>query len=157
MAGLSVEYINPFLFSATQILKQTCMVDVKVGKPYLKDMNFGADTVAIMIGVTGEIRGQVMIEFTDLMARTVAGKMMMMGEPIPALDEIGQSAICELGNMIMGNAATVFSEKGVGIDITPPTLCIGSASFSTNFTKNLCIPMSFEDDVINLNLAMKNE
>lgn len=133
------------------------MVDAKVGKPYLKDMSFSNDTVIIMIGVTGEMRGEVVMEFTDLVARTIAGKMMMMG-PLPALDDIGKSALSELGNMVMGNTATLFSEKGIGIDITPPTLAVGNVEFSTGFAKNLCIPLMIDESTsINFNIAMKSE
>lgn len=157
MAGLNVEYINPFLVSATTILKQACQVDAKVGKPFLKDMNFPDDTVVVMVGVTGEMRGQVILEFSDPTARTIAGKMMMMGQ-LPALDDIAKSALSELGNMIMGNTATLFSEKGIGIDITPPTLATGNVSFSTGFAKNLCIPLMIDaDTTVNFNIAMKSE
>ncbi len=46
-----------------------------------------------------------------------------MGMPVTELDDMATSAISELGNMIMGNAATIFSTKGIVIDITPPTVC----------------------------------
>ena len=52
MAGLSVEYINPFLAAATTILKQTCMIDMVIGKPGLKDMKFSHDSLIIIIGIT---------------------------------------------------------------------------------------------------------
>lgn len=158
MAGLSVEYINPFLAAATNILKQACMLDTKVGKPSIKDMKFTSDSIIIIIGITGEMRGQVIIEFTNPVACDIAGRMMMQG-PLSELGEIGNSAICELGNMILGNTATLFSEKGVGIDITPPTVCNGNVSFSTSFTKNLCIPLIYgdENNFINFNIAITSE
>ena len=69
------------------------------------------------------------------------------------------SAIGELGNMIMGNAAIVFSSNGVGIDITPPTLSHGEVSFTNNFAKTLCVPMVFADGSgsIDLFLALRQE
>lgn len=155
MAGLNVDYINPFLMSATKIMKDMCQVDVTVGKPYLRGMTFTQDSLIIMIGVTGEMKGQVIIAFENEIACDVAGKMMMM-PPLAELDEIGTSAICELGNMIMGNTATLFSTKGVGIDITPPTMCKGNVTFSTQFTKNICIPLSYEENkTIEFNIAIK--
>ena len=157
MAGLSVEYINPFLAAATTILKQTCMIDTAIGRPGLKDMNFSSDSVIIMIGITGDVRGQVIIEFTNDVACDIAGKMMMQG-PLPELNEIGHSAICELGNMVLGNTATLFSSQGIGIDITPPTVGKGGMSFNTSFTKNLCIPLSYEGGkCINFNIAITGE
>lgn len=158
MAGLNVEYINPFLAAATTILKQACYIDTVVGNPILKDPKFTGDSTAIIIGVAGEMRGQAIIEFSNDVACDIAGKMMMM-DPLPALDEMGTSAISELGNMIMGSAATLFSGKGIGIDITPPTVCRGDVSFTSCFAKNLCIPLSYEEGrkAIRIYIAITNE
>ncbi|MGB8453407.1 MAG: chemotaxis protein CheX [Anaerocolumna sp.] len=154
MAGLNAEHINPFLIAATKILKDMCFVDVKIGKPYVKDTEFKDDTLVIMIGITGEIRGQAMIAFPDDVACDIASKMIMM--PVTQLDELSTSAVCELGNMIMGNTATIFSTKGVGIDITPPTLCSGNVAFSNNYSKNICIPLIYDENkAIEINVAIK--
>ena len=59
--------------------------------------------------------------------------------------------------MIMGNAATVFSANGIGIDITPPSLTHGTMSFTNNYTKNLCVPMTFDGREIELFLALRQE
>ena len=57
MAEFSVEYINPFLMAATSVIKDICQVDMKIGRPYVKTTEFASDSVIIMIGVTGEVRG----------------------------------------------------------------------------------------------------
>lgn len=157
MAGLNVEYINPFLSAATTILRDMVQVECKIGKPFLRDMSFTEDSIVIMIGVTGEMRGQVMIAFERPIACDVAGRM-MMNPGLTEMDEIAMSAICELGNMIMGNTATIFSTKGIGIDITPPTMCNGNVKFATQFTKNICIPLTYDSDkAIEFNIAIKAE
>lgn len=153
MAGLNAEHINPFLIAATKILKDMCFVDVKIGKPYVKNTDFTDNTVVIIIGITGEIRGQAMIAFPNHVACDIASKMIMM--PVTQLDELSTSAVCELGNMIMGNTATIFSTKGIGIDITPPTLSIGNVSFSNNYTQNICIPLIYNDSSIEIYVAVK--
>ncbi|MDD6207474.1 MAG: chemotaxis protein CheX [Clostridiales bacterium] len=156
MAGLNANHINPFLIASTKILKDMCFVDAKVGKPSVKNIAFTDDTIVIIIGVTGEMRGQVMIAFSNDVACDIASKMCMM--PITQMDEISISAICELGNMIMGNTATVFSTKGIGIDITPPTMCKGNVTFTTGFTKNICIPIIYEENkIIEFNIALKGD
>ncbi|BCN29148.1 chemotaxis protein CheX [Anaeromicropila herbilytica] len=156
MAGMNAEHINPFLIAATKVLKDMCFIDVAIGKPYVKDTEFTNDTLVIMIGVTGEMRGQVMIAIENHVALDIASKMMMM--PVTVMDELSTSAISELGNMILGNTATIFSTKGIGIDITPPTLAKGNVSFSNNYSKNLCIPLTYDGDkVIGFNVALKTE
>lgn len=157
MAELNVKHINPFLIAAAKVLNDMCRVEVKVGKPFLRDMSFTEDSLVIIIGVTGEFRGQVMLAFSNEVAREVAGLMMMM-PPVAELDELAQSAICELGNMIMGNTATLFSSQGIGIDITPPTLCSGNVTFSATYTKNICIPLAYaEGKEIEFNIAIKGD
>ena len=157
MAGISADLINPFLMAATSIMKDICQTDMSIGKPYVKKTEFEDETVAIMIGITGEMRGQVMIAMKITKACEIASKM-MMGMPVPELDEMAMSSISELGNMIMGNAATILSTKGIGIDITPPTLCRGAMKISQTYAKNICIPMSSDGSmVLELDIALKGD
>lgn len=156
MSGMKAEHINPFLMAATQVLKQMCFVDTTIGKPYIKDTKFTNNSFVIIIGVTGEMRGQVMIVFENSVACDIASKMCMM--PISKLDELSISALSELGNMIMGNTATIFSTKGIGIDITPPTTCSGDVEFTSTFAKNMCVPLYYEENkVVEINLVITRD
>lgn len=155
MATLNAEHINPFLMAAKKVLQDMCFVEVTIEKPGLKEAAFGSDSWVIIIGVTGEMRGQVLIAMTQDNACSIASKMCMM--EVQQIDEFASSALSELGNMIMGNAATVFSSNGIGIDITPPTLSHGEVSFTTSYAKTLCVPMTFPDGKIELFLALRQE
>ncbi len=155
MALLNVEHVNPFLAAAASVLHDFG-IETKVGKPSIKEAAFEKDSLIIMIGVTGEMKGQVMIAFQNEVACAIASKMMMM--PVTEMNEMSTSAICELGNMILGNSATIFSTKGIGIDITPPTMCSGDVVFSTNYAANICIPLTLEDGKsIEINVSIKGE
>ena len=156
MAEINVDHINPFLMAASTIMRDACQMEMKIGRPYVKTTEFQSDSVIIMIGVTGEMRGQVMISFTTSKACQVASGM-MMGMPVPELDDMAMSAISELGNMIMGNAATVFSVRNIGIDITPPTVGRGTGKIDTMYTKNIAIPLLTDDSEVfmEMNIAMK--
>lgn len=154
MAAMNADYINPFLIAATRVLKDMVQIDARIGKPNLGDLTFDNDSLLIMLGVTGEMKGQVILNFKSPVALDIASKMCMM--PMTELNELAQSAICELCNMILGNTATVFSTKGIGIDITPPTMCHGMVSFSSSYAANICVPIIYEDNkTIGINIAMK--
>lgn len=155
MATLSAEHINPFLMAAKKVLQDMCFVEVSIQKPGLKEAAFSADTWVIIIGVTGEMRGQVLIAMQEKDACNIASKMCMM--EVTTIDDFAASALSELGNMIMGNAATVFASNGIGIDITPPTLSHGEVSFTSTYAKNLCVPMTFADTTVELYLALKQD
>ncbi len=154
--NINVEHINPFLMASTKILKEMCYVEATVGKPYIKSPAFFDDTLIILIGFTGEMKGQAMIAFNKSIACDIASKMIMM--PVTEMDDLAKSAIGELGNMIMGNTATIFSTKGIAIDITPPTIGNGTISFVTSFAQNICIPLIYENNkTIEINIAIKGD
>ncbi len=153
MATLSVELINPFLATAKKILSEVCFVDVGIQKPILREIVFDSNHWVIIVGVTGQLHGHVLIAMTEKQACGIASKMAMM--EIKEMDDFASSAISELGNMIMGNVATVFSSSGIGIDITPPTLSHGNVSFASKGGKSLCVPMQFEGGGVDLYLALQ--
>lgn len=148
MVGLSADYINPFIIASTKLLKELCYMEVQLGKPYVKTTEFNNQSLAITIGLTGAMNGQVIIDFENEIACQVASKMTMM--PITQLDDLSTSAVCELVNMILGNAATIFYTKGIGIEITPPTMLIGDRLSNSN----ICIPLLYENSKIEINVSI---
>ena len=57
---------------------------------------------------------------------------------------MAKSALSELGNMILGNAATILSGDNVLIDITPPTLGTGNAKMTSPNMKSIKVPILFD-------------
>lgn len=155
MARINAEHVNTFLMAATKVISEACYVTPKVGKPYIRNSSFSNESVVIVIGVTGEMQGQVILGFEKNVALGIASKMMFM--EVTQLDEISKSAICELTNMIMGNASTAFSVKNVGIDITPPSLFQGDFSVA-GMVANMCIPIYINDtDFVEMDLCIKQD
>lgn len=155
MAELKAEYVNAFIMATHSLLTQMCMIpEVKVGKPSLKEAKFPEDTSLIMVGLTGDITGHVMLTFPRPTALDIISKMTMM--PMTEIDEMGISAISELGNMVMGNASTLLSSQNVLIDITPPSYLSGTSMSFSGAGKNICIPLTYEDSKrLELNLELK--
>ena len=82
--------------------------------------------VTVLVGFTKSVRGNVAYNMTKESACKIASTM-MMGMPIVDFDEMAQSAISELVNMITANAATHFSSQNLLVDISPPSLVVGEA------------------------------
>lgn len=156
MTTINVDHINPFLIASSKIFKEMCYIDSKVGRPFVRDPIFLDNTILIIIGFTGKMKGQVMIAFEQEVALDIASKMIMM--QVTEMDDFAKSAISELGNMILGNAATIFSTQGIEIDITPPTLGAGTMSFTHSYSKNICVPFEYEENKrIEINIAVKGD
>lgn len=139
-AMIKAEHINPFLVSAGHILEQVCQLKVTPGRISADNAFIDGDPMFIMLGITGEITGQVCIVFGEAVAKDIASRM-MMGMPVNEIDDMAKSALSELGNMIMGNAATLLSANRILIDITPPALGTGSAKLTSPQLKSMKVPL----------------
>lgn len=155
---VDVKMINPFITSAIDVIQMVSGIGTKRGTPSLKKLEFDGESALIMLGVTGELKGHVIFEIRSQNAKLLASKM-MMGCEVNELDDMALSAISELGNMIMGNAATIFSKEEKIIDITPPQAVKGNVSFMTQGLANISIPLITEDGntllCINIAVAIK--
>lgn len=144
MAQMNIEYINPFLVAASSVLQTACGIKLTAGKPYVKGTAFDGSSVVICIGITGQLGGQVLLACRKEVALDIASKMCMM--PLADLDDLSLSALSELGNMVLGNAATVLSTKNIIIDITPPAIVQGTFKMESMYSQNICIPMTYDGD-----------
>ena len=143
MPTIKAEQLNPFLMSAKQVLQQVCQIDVQFGPISKDDFYVNGEPLFIMLGITGEITGQVCVVMETETAKDIASRM-MMGMPVAELDMMAKSALSELGNMMMGNAATLLSNSNVLIDITPPSIITGNFYIGSSFAQNICVPLTYE-------------
>ncbi|MBO7335672.1 MAG: chemotaxis protein CheX [Lachnospiraceae bacterium] len=155
MAAIRAEQINPFLMSARSVMQTVCGIDIKFGKIEKTDFKLDGDPMLIMLGITGELSGQACFVMSIEIAKKIASKM-MMGMPVEEFDDMARSAISELGNMVMGNAATILSNNNVLIDITPPTIITGTTSIQSPDSTMFKVPLIYENYSVMLCFMFKN-
>lgn len=113
---MDVRHVNPFIDSFTNVMPQLGFVDIKKGNVGVKGKDLVASGVIIIVGIVGQIKGNVVYNISLEHAKKIASTM-MMGMPVTELDEMSQSALSELSNMLTASAATSFSNLGITIDI----------------------------------------
>ncbi|MDR2079061.1 MAG: chemotaxis protein CheX [Treponema sp.] len=138
---MRVEYINPFVEAAFNVLKEVCNTDVKRGDLYLKSSTMAIMGVAALVGLAGDVEGRVLFDMTKPTALSVAGAM--NGETFIALDEMVKATITELANMITAQAVTKLHDLGFKFDLTPPALFTGENMEISNTleVEALIVPM----------------
>lgn len=148
-------HINPFLESTSYIFGQFQML-CEIGKPSFRENQIFGKEILSMVGVTGELRGQIYLAIPMVSALQIVSKM-MGGMDVLNFDPMAQSAISELSNMICGNAMTHFSKEGIILDITPPTLIIGSnTEIAAVKIRMLSIPVLVEGmESLEMNIALE--
>ena len=120
---MDVSNVNPFLNACTIVMPQLGFTSV-VKKNLTVADKVNAQGVAVSVGIIGDIKGTVVYNFSEESAKMIASKM-MFGMEVPAFDDMAQSAISELTNMLTANASIEFSKIGKNINISTPTLVTG--------------------------------
>jgi chemotaxis protein CheX len=140
---MRVEYINPFVEAAFNVLKEVLNTDVKRGDLFLKSTNMAIQGVAALVGLAGDVEGRVLFDMTKESALFVVSAM--NGEEFKTMDDMAKATIQELANMITAQAVTKLHDLGFKFDLTPPALFTGdNMEVSSNFGKEveaLIVPM----------------
>ncbi len=155
---MRVEYINPFVEAAHDVLKEVLHTDVKRGELYLKSTATPVLGVAAIIGLAGDVEGRVLLDMDRTTAVQVASGMLagMEMEPITDLNEMGRATITELANMITGRAVTKLHNLGFAFDLTPPALVTGdNMEISNANVEALIVPMELPQGRIEINVAIR--
>jgi chemotaxis protein CheX len=151
---MKAEYVNLFIKAFVSVGEMVLGGKLTSKKPFIKTKTAGIKDVAVLIGVTGQLKGQVAINFEKETAIKIAS-FMMGGMEITELDDIAKSAVSEVGNMVMGNASTELSNVGISTDITPPNLIVGQNMFITNIEKTIVVPFDSQYGEIYFEIAIE--
>lgn len=111
--------------------------------------------VIINIGMLGSVKGSVAISMEKEAACRFASTM-MMGMAVKKLDELSQSAISEMANMVCANACTLFIQDGMeGVDISPPVLFVGEGDKITLPVPKVIFVAFLVDDIpLNIHVGL---
>ena len=147
---MNVEYINPIIETSQRIIKEITELDTSLGKVYVKKSPYETEGIAVIIGITGKIKGQAVFSTNKNLASKIACSMLgAFITDISDLDEMAESAFAEMANIIMGNYLSLLPKKNFAVDITPPTIILAkNISFSCSKQVILCIPLIFLDGEI---------
>ncbi|WP_028973608.1 chemotaxis protein CheX [Spirochaeta cellobiosiphila] len=151
---MRVEYINPFVESAYNVLSEVIGPDIQRGDLYLKSTTQPVMGVAALVGLAGDVEGRVLFDMSMKTAISVASKM--NGEELASLDELGKATITELANMITAQAVTKLHELGFQFDLTPPAIITGeNMEVSDADVEALIVPMELSSGKIEINVAIR--
>lgn len=151
---MRVEYINPFVEAAFNVLKEVLNAEVKRGELYLKSTSMPVMGVAAIVGLAGDVEGRVLFDMGKATALAVASTM--NGEQITALDDLAKATITELANMITAQAVTKLHDLGFRFDLTPPAIFTGeNMEVSNQDVEALIVPMEVPQGKIEINVAIR--
>jgi len=151
---MKVEFINPFIQAATEVLETELGGETTRGELRLVKTAVTSDEVTALVGVTGSVRGLVLYSMNEATALGIVSRV--MGQEFSEFDALAQSGIGELGNVITGRAGVLLSMAGYASNITPPALVIGKGTLVTTLDLNrLVLPLETEVGSLEIHVVLK--
>ncbi|RKX93463.1 MAG: chemotaxis protein CheX [Spirochaetes bacterium] len=151
---MRVEYINPFVEAAFNVLKEVLTSDVKRGELYLKSTTQPVMGVAALVGLAGNVEGRVLFDMSIETALAIASDM--NGEKLEQMDDLAKATITELANMITAQAVTKLHELGFTFDLTPPAIFTGeNMEVTDSEVEALIVPMELSYGKVEINVAVR--
>lgn len=151
---MKVEFLNPFITSAVEVLRAEVGSEVTRGPVGLKKGLFVTGDVTVLISLVGQVQGTVFFHMSYGTAKGLVSAI--LGQPFHHFDELAQSGIAELANVIAGLSSTKLSEAGYTSIISVPMLIIGSGSrISTLDIERVCVPLATDVGEIGLDIALR--
>ncbi len=124
---MKVDYINPVLIASSKIIKALLQEEIILGRLSLLDNHDLINSLAIIMWMSGDFEGRFLFAIKRDVALYIAG--IMLGEEITELNKMSKSALGEMASMILGRTGIIFSERGIDVKISYPTLVEGDSIY----------------------------
>ena len=143
---MDVKLVNPFIDAFTTVLPQMGFPTPERTGMGVQDKHINSRGVAVLVGFTKEIRGNVVYNMDEETAKFIASTM-MMGMTVADFDEMAQSAISEMTNL---------ASLGREVDISTPSLTVGAgAGIRISGGQFLTVTMDMGGHIIEIDIAVE--
>jgi len=150
----NVKFMNPFVEAAAEVLEKEVNAKVERGTLSLQKSAMTSDEITVLLSLVGQVQGVVLYGLSVETALHLVSKM--MGQEFTEFDNLAQSGIAELGNVITGCATVKLSKEGFAAEISPPTLVQGQGiQISTLDFPRVVVQLKTEMGDITVHLALR--
>lgn len=147
--------VRPFMDAVNSVLTTMAMIQVKPGKPFIKNDTTAHGDVTGVIGLSGDRSGTVSLTFTKDCVLAVVSSM--LGETITELNTDIRDAVGEMTNMISGSARQGLQKNGMTIEAGIPTVIVGNDHSISHLSKDPILAIPFSTDHGNFTLEVSLE
>jgi len=153
---MDIKYINSFINGFLNVTEMMGISGLQRTGLSKKAKLRTDNDINIIIGLVGDIRGNVVLAMHEATACKIASTM-MGGMPVEKFDAMPRSALSELANMMAGNSASQLEGLGVKTNITPPTLIHGQKMISLiSQVETIVVTFNGNEGQIEINIATED-
>ncbi|OIJ21422.1 chemotaxis protein CheX [Anaerobacillus alkalidiazotrophicus] len=152
---MNAKHVNAICRATESIFVNHFGVEVKPLKPRVQNSEVSSNQVSVILGINGQLNGQIICSLDVQTAKNIVG-VMMGGMTIDELDDMAWSAIQEFGNWVAGTTATELSKEDVIIDVTPPIINEGTSKYRSS-KLFITVPLQTQIGLLDVHISVKEE
>lgn len=117
---MRMELIQPFINAADAVLAEGLNSSIRVNDVTMAEEAYRRKGIAAVVTVAGDIEGRIILDLETATAVKIA--TMLGAGDLSETDQLVRETICELANLVIGNAITSLNDQGYKFKINPPEL-----------------------------------
>jgi len=151
---MRVQLVNRYAQSALNVISKETGMPVSRGSDIVEGNPYTTEDVTAVIGVSGMLRGSIYLSMSEPTAIKLISSI--IGQDVDELDDLGQSGIAEMANVIAGAAGINLAEEGIATTINPPLVLVGrGARLSTVEIQRLVVVLTTSHGDVRLHVALR--
>jgi chemotaxis protein CheX len=151
---MKAQIVNRYVQSALDVISKETSQPVGRGALHLEGNPYTTEDVTAVIGVTGQLTGSIYLSMSHEVALSLISSV--LGQQAGELDELAQSGIAEMANVIAGTAGISLADDGIQTTINPPMVLVGrGARLTTLEIQRLVVPLTTACGEINLHVSLR--
>jgi chemotaxis protein CheX len=115
---MRMDLIQPFIGSLDAVLAEMMKAPAKIVDLTMEEEGYRRKGTAAVVTFRGQIEGRVILDMEPRAAAQVAGYF--TGGEVDFSESIVPETVCELANMVIGNAVTQLNDRGFHFKVFPP-------------------------------------
>lgn len=151
---MKMDLIQPFIGSLDTVLAEMMQAPATIVDLTMEEEGYRKKGLAAEVTFKGQIEGRIVLDMEPGAAAKVAGYL--TGSEVDPAEEIVPETVCELANMVIGNAVTQLNDRGFQFKVFPPSVLTAEQCAKAGQDSEATI-LCFETPSGNvyLNIAMK--
>lgn len=150
---MRMDLIQPFLNAADAVLSEALGSPTQIEAVAMDEQVYQRAGLAALILIEGELQGRVILDIDEATAQKMSTAVGNAAAPSEA--EI-RDTVCEIANMIIGNAVTLLNNDGFRFRVHPPAIHAGSEGLAgARDTEALIMRFQTSCGPVTMNVAMR--
>jgi len=151
---MRMDLIQPFIGSLDTVLAEVMKAPTKIVELSMEREGYRRRGLAALVVFQGQIEGRVVLDMDPQAAAEVAGYL--TGSPVDPTESLVPETVCELANMVIGNAVVQLNDRGFQFKVHPPEVVTEKQCAETGADSEATV-LCFETPHgnVHLNIAMR--